>query len=237
MMSPLVLYPDSSYLSQLDHDSHKWRNMLFLFGWDLRSVICCRGRGGFIVLMNIAVCIAVVTWYFYLTGHSVEPVITIFSLNILLIALLYRNKVHCSFYFIKGPELYKHYVLNRKLSCEEKAQACELTRLGVDIKVVQQVMQKATGKQITTKDVWNLKTQMREEVNNCWTAYFLYLPIFSELHWLRKLKGILNGISLVEKLNWHILDRKHTTKNRLESHHQELKSINTRSTYLDKIHF
>ncbi|XP_059172400.1 uncharacterized protein LOC131953290 isoform X2 [Physella acuta] len=62
-----------------------------------------------------------------------------------------------------GPELYKHYVLNRQLSSEEKAQACELTRLGVDINVVQQLMLKTTGKPITTKDVRNLKTHMKVE--------------------------------------------------------------------------
>ena len=56
---------------------------------------------------------------------------------------------------------------NRQLSSEDKAKTRELTRLGVDTKVVRQEIQKATGKPVTTKEVWNLKTQMWSDVSNC----------------------------------------------------------------------
>jgi hypothetical protein len=58
-------------------------------------------------------------------------------------------------------------VLNRQLNSEEKAMARELTRLGVDTKVVRQEIHVATGKPVTTKDVWNLKIKTRAEVSYC----------------------------------------------------------------------
>ena len=70
-------------------------------------------------------------------------------------------------YVTIGPEVQKQYVTNRQLSSEDKAKTRELTRLGVDTKVVRQEIQKATGKPVTTKEVWNLKTQMWSDVSNC----------------------------------------------------------------------
>jgi hypothetical protein len=63
-------------------------------------------------------------------------------------------------------ELYNHFPRQRCLDTQDKEEVKDAIRLKANTKLIQQKIEKATGRPITLKDIQNLQTQTRKEHNS-----------------------------------------------------------------------